>query len=150
MKSKSFFLLIILLPAIEIFLFVEIGSILGSIGTIIFTILTATIGLYLLRNGAFNELSNIQSKALQGFSVGDNIISAVSSTISGILLIIPGFFTDFTGLVLFIKPVRNWIISNILPINNHQKGNHRRKNVIDIDKDDSEWDIFVIWLLKFM
>ena len=96
------------------------------------------IGLYLLRNGAFNELSNIQSKALQGFSVGDNIISAVSSTISGILLIIPGFFTDFTGLVLFIKPVRNWIISNILPINNPQKSNHRRKNVIDIDKDDSQ------------
>ena len=94
--------------------------------------------LFLLRNGDFNEILNIQSIALQGFSVGDDIISAVSSTISGILLIIPGFFTDFTGLVLFIKPVRNWIISNILPINNHQKGNHTRKNVIDIDKDDSE------------
>ena len=120
MKSKSFFLLIILLPAIEIFLFVEIGSILGSVGTIIFTVLTAMIGLYLLRNGAFNEFSSIQSKDLQDFSVGDNIISALSSTISGILLIIPGFFTDFTGLVLFIKPVRNWIISNILPNKEHQ------------------------------
>ena len=138
MKSKSFFLLIILLPAIEIFLFVEIGSILGSVGTIIFTVLTAMIGLYLLRNGAFNEFSSIQSKDLQGFSVGDNIISALSSTISGILLIIPGFFTDFTGLILFIKPVRNWIISNILPINNPQKGNHRRRNVIDIDKVDDD------------
>ena len=96
------------------------------------------IGLYLLRNGAFNELSSIQSKVVQGLSVGENIISAISSTISGILLILPGFFTDLIGLLLFIKPVRNWIISRIIPINNHQNANHRRKNVIDISKDDGE------------
>ena len=126
MKSRTFFLFIIFLPAIEIFLFVEIGSMLGSFATIIFTILTALIGIYLLRNGALNQFSSIQSRILQGLSIGENIITAISSAISGILLVIPGFFTDFIGLMLFIEPFRNWIISRVFTIEKFSKSPKKR------------------------
>ena len=138
MKSRTFFLFIIFLPAIEIFLFVEIGSMLGSFATIIFTILTALIGIYLLRNGALNQFSSIQSRILQGLSIGENIITAISSAISGILLVIPGFFTDFIGLMLFIEPFRNWIISRVFTIEKFSKSPKKRKNVIDIEKVDDD------------
>ena len=129
---------------------IKIGEQIGALNRLTLIFLTAIVGIYFAKMQGIQTMKTGIANLYQNKIPVYEMISGASIAIAALLLIIPGFFTDFTGLVLLIKPVRNWIISNILPINNHQKGNHRRKNVIDIDKDDSEWDIFVIWLLKFM
>ena len=138
MKSKKFLIFIILLPAIEIFLFVEIGSAIGSMMTILVTITTALIGVYLLRNGFMNQFSRIQSKLMQGLSASDSIKTALSHTMSGILLIIPGFFTDFLGLLLFFEFFRNIVITLMFSGTQFHQSSKNQKNVIDVEKVDDD------------
>ena len=138
MKSKKFLIFIVLFPAIEIFLFVENGATIGSMMTILVTITTALIGVYLLRNWFINQFSSIQSKLMQGLSVSDSIKTALSHTISGIFLIIPGFFTDFLGLLLFFEFFRDIVITSMLSSSQFHRSTKNQKNVIDVEKVDDD------------
>ena len=117
-----FFLLVtvfILIPIIEISLFIEIGSNIGSFNTICLIFLTAIIGVYFVRQqglSTFQRLANqIQKLETPIQTVGEGLIILLS----GILLITPGFFTDtigFLGLIpftriFFIKLVATFILS---------------------------------------
>ena len=117
-----FFLLVtifILIPIIEISLFIEIGSNIGSFNTICLIFLTAIIGVYFVRQqglSTFQRLANqIQKLETPIQTVGEGLIILLS----GILLITPGFFTDtigFLGLIpftriFFVKLVATFILS---------------------------------------
>ena len=117
-----FFLLVtvfILIPIIEISLFIEIGSNIGSFNTICLIFLTAIIGVYFVRQqglSTFQRLANqIQKLETPIQTVGEGIVILLS----GVLLITPGFFTDaigFLGLIpftriFFIKLVATFILS---------------------------------------
>ena len=117
-----FFLLVtvfILIPIIEISLFIEIGSNIGSFNTICLIFLTAIIGVYFVRQqglSTFQRLANqIQKLETPIQTVGEGLVILLS----GVLLITPGFFTDaigFLGLIpftriFFIKLVATFILS---------------------------------------
>ena len=117
-----FFLLVtifILIPIIEISLFIEIGSNIGSFNTICLIFLTAIIGVYFVRQqglSTFQRLANqIQKLETPIQTVGGGLVILLS----GVLLITPGFFTDaigFLGLIpftriFFIKLVATFILS---------------------------------------
>ena len=117
-----FFLLVtvfILIPIIEISLFIEIGSNIGSFNTICLIFLTAIIGVYFVRQqglSTFQRLANqIQKLETPIQTVGEGLVIFLS----GILLITPGFFTDtigFLGLIpftriFFVKLVATFILS---------------------------------------
>ena len=117
-----FFLLLtvfILIPIIEISLFIEIGSNIGSFNTICLIFLTAIIGVYFVRQqglSTFQRLANqIQKLETPIQTVGEGLVILLS----GILLITPGFFTDtigFLGLIpftriFFVKLVATFILS---------------------------------------
>ena len=117
-----FFLLVtvfILIPIIEISLFIEIGSNIGSFNTICLIFLTAIIGVYFVRQqglSTFQRLANqIQKLETPIQTVGEGLVILLS----GILLITPGFFTDtigFLGLIpftriFFVKLVATFILS---------------------------------------
>ena len=117
-----FFLLVtvfILIPIIEISLFIEIGSNIGSFNTICLIFLTAIIGVYFVRQqglSTFQRLANqIQKFETPIQTVGEGLVILLS----GILLITPGFFTDtigFLGLIpftriFFVKLVATFILS---------------------------------------
>ena len=117
-----FFLLVtvfILIPIIEISLFIEIGSNIGSFNTICLIFLTAIIGVYFVRQqglSTFQRLANqIQKLETPIQTVGEGLVILLS----GVLLITPGFFTDtigFLGLIpftriFFVKLVATFILS---------------------------------------
>ena len=117
-------LLIILIPAIEIYLLIKIGSQIGAISTILLIFSTAIIGIYYAKFEGLNTLKsgvyNLYKNKIPLFE----IISGASIALAAILLIIPGFITDFFGFILLFPPTRKLIINSFLkrknPIKNTQ------------------------------
>ena len=110
---NTLILTIILIPLIEIYLFIEIGGQIGAGYTILFILLTAVIGLYFaklegintIRSG-INQLTNNQMPIYE-------MISGAALAFAAVLLIIPGFATDIIGFLLIIPFTRNLLFKFI-------------------------------------
>ena len=103
------FLIFIFVPIIEIIIFITIGSNIGIINTIGIILLTALIGIFLVRRRGINLLFNAQKNLSQGIMPSQEIKGGIFLLISGLLLITPGFFTDCIGFAIFLKPVQKFI-----------------------------------------
>ena len=103
------FLLFILIPIIEIAIFITVGSNIGIIKTIAVILLTAVIGIYFVRRQGISLLFNAQRNMAQGIMPTEEIKGGIFLLISGLLLITPGFFTDCVGFLMFLRPVQNFI-----------------------------------------
>lgn len=99
-------LLVLALPLIEITGFVLVGQRIGVGATLLLTVLTAAVGLYALR---FQGLS-LPARARETFGHGEPPVAEalieLARAFGGLLLFIPGFFTDLIGLLLLVPPVR--------------------------------------------
>ena len=132
-------LFIILFPILEIYLFIEIGSQIGAFNTILLIFVTAIIGVYYAK---YEGLNTVRSAFLQMFKnqvPAYEIISGAAIAFAAILLIIPGFATDFLGFLLIFPITRKLIFGNIS--NKIKKKENERKNFIegefeDIDEND--------------
>jgi UPF0716 protein FxsA len=132
-------LFIILFPILEIYLFIEIGSQIGAFNTILLIFVTAIIGVYYAK---YEGLNTVRSAFLQIFKNqvhAYEIISGAAIAFAAILLIIPGFATDFLGFLLIFPITRKLIFGNIS--NKIKKKENERKNFIegefeDIDEND--------------
>jgi UPF0716 protein FxsA len=100
------FLAFTLIPAVEIFLLIKIGSSIGALNTLLVIIITGFLGAYLARLQGMYTLSKIQSNLQQGIMPAEELIDALIILIAGIVLLTPGFLTDATGLLLLIPQVR--------------------------------------------
>ena len=103
------FLLFILIPIIEISIFITIGSNIGVLNTIAIILITALIGIFLVRRRGLNLLFNAQQNMSEGMMPTEEIKGGIFLLISGLLLITPGFFTDCIGFAVFLKPVQDFI-----------------------------------------
>ena len=103
------FLIFILVPIIEIAIFITVGSNIGILNTIAIILLTAMIGIYFVRRQGLTLLFNAQRNMTQGIMPTEEIKGGIFLLISGLLLITPGFFTDCVGFLMFLKPVQNFI-----------------------------------------
>lgn len=103
------FLLFIFIPIIEITIFILIGSKIGVINTIAIILLTALIGIYLVRKQGLSLLFNAQRNMSQGIFPTEELKGGIFLLVSGLLLITPGFFTDCVGFAMFVKPVQNFV-----------------------------------------
>ncbi|MBT4770478.1 MAG: FxsA family protein [Rhodospirillaceae bacterium] len=102
-----FILLIILaVPAIEIYLFIEIGGEIGFWPTLGLIILSASIGLTLLRHQGFATLNRLNESLENKVFPGVELFETLCLLCAGLLLLIPGFLTDTIGLLLFLPPLR--------------------------------------------
>ena len=132
-------LFIILFPILEIYLFIKIGSQIGAFNTILLIFVTAIIGVYYAK---YEGLNTVRSAFLQMFKnqvPAYEIISGAAIAFAAILLIIPGFATDFLGFLLIFPITRKLIFGNIS--NKIKKKENERKNFIegefeDIDEND--------------
>ena len=111
---NSFFLIFIVLPALEIFLFIQIGGEIGALNTIALVFLTAIIGVYYARLQGIQTLRSGVSSLYQNKAPIYEIISGASIAVAALLLIIPGFLTDTIGFLLLVPFSRN-ILFNIFP-----------------------------------
>ena len=103
------FLLFIIVPIIEITIFITIGSNIGILNTIAIILTTALVGIFLVRRQGIKLLFDAQRNLAQGVMPTEEIKGGIFLLISGLLLITPGFFTDCIGFVVFLKPVQNLI-----------------------------------------
>ena len=133
---NSFFLLFIGLPTLEIYIMIKVGGKIGAINTVSLIFLTAIIGVYFAKLQGIQTLRSGMINLYQNKIPVYEILSGASIAIASLLLIIPGFFTDFIGFLLLIPFTRRIIFS--IAFKKSVKENNK-KNTIDgeiIDKKD--------------
>ena len=128
---NTILLLIILIPIIEIYLFIEIGGQIGAFNTISLIFITAFVGVLYARYEGFNTLKSGMTQLVKNELPVYEIISGAALTFAALLLIFPGFATDFLGL-LIIFPITRKIIFNKFK----KKYSNKSKNFIDGDYED--------------
>ena len=119
-------LLIILIPIVEIYLFIKIGSQIGAFTTISLIFITAIIGVYYARYEGLNTLKSGVSQLYKNQMPLFELMSGAALAVAAFLLIFPGFATDLLGF-LIIFPVTRKIIFNLFTKN--------KKNEVPV-KDD--------------
>lgn len=137
----KFLLFIIFLPIIEIYFFVKIGSEIGPISTIVFTLLTAFLGVATIKYQGITSFVQARQSIFNTNEPGIEIFSNLILLICGIFLLIPGFFTDFLGILLLIPPLRVILIrialkNAIINFQNRRKSKKENNDYIDIDPDN--------------
>tara|TARA_Y100000590_G_C15447878_1_gene911512 strand:- start:63 stop:479 length:417 start_codon:yes stop_codon:yes gene_type:complete len=108
---NSLLLLIIGIPLIEIYLFIEIGSAIGAFNTIALILITAIVGVVYARHEGFNTLRSGFSQLVKNEVPIYEIVSGAAIAFAAFLLIIPGFATDFLGFLLIFPFSRKLIIA---------------------------------------
>ena len=135
---NSFFLVIILIPIIEIYLFIKIGSEIGAITTILLIFMTAIIGVYYAKYEGLNTLRSGFIQLSKNQTPGYEVVSGAAIAIAAVLLIIPGFATDIFGFLLIFPLSRKFIFSKFKK-KIHKKQNSE-KDFIEGDFEDIESD----------
>ena len=110
---NSFFLIFIGIPAIEIFLMIKIGGLIGALNTVFLIFLTAIVGIYFAKMQGLKTMKSGVINLYQNKLPIYEIITGASIAIAALLLIIPGFFTDIVGFLLII-PITRKIIINLI------------------------------------
>lgn len=103
------FLLFLLVPVIEIALFIKVGGLIGLAWTLLIVILTAILGAILVRSQGVAVLASIRSSFQDFRDPTEPLVHGAMILFSGALLLTPGFFTDAVGFVLLVPGVRNWV-----------------------------------------
>src|SRR5210317_484928 len=102
------FVIFVVVPIVEIALFIEVGGFLGLWPTLAIVVLTALAGSALLRSQGFATLETLQNNLRTGGDPINPIAHGALILVAGVLLLTPGFFTDSVGLSLMIPQVRVW------------------------------------------
>ena len=135
---NSIFLAIILIPAIEIYLLIKIGSQIGAITTILLIFSTAIVGVYYAKYEGLNTLKSGFTQLSKNETPTYEVISGAAIAFAALLLIIPGFITDLIGFFL-IFPLTRKIVFSVFQ-KNFKDQNKGKKDFIEGDFEDIEDD----------
>ena len=108
---KYFLPSFIVLPILEMYILIEVGSLIGAFNTIGLVLLTALLGLILLRLQGFQTLLNARNKLLQAELPTEEIVTGIFLAVGGALLLTPGFVTDFIGFMCLLPFTRRFLMS---------------------------------------
>ena len=111
---NSILLSIILVPIIEIYLLIKVGAQIGAITTIILIFTTAIIGVYYAKYEGLNTLKSAFVELSKNITPAYEVVSAAAIALGALLLIVPGFFTDFLGFTLILPITRKFLFRKIL------------------------------------
>ena len=135
---NSILLLIIIIPVIEIYLLIKIGSEIGAIYTILLIFTTAIVGVYYAKYEGLNTLKSGFIQLRKNETPAFEMISGAAIAFAAILLIIPGFVTDIFGFMLIFPPTRKLIFNSFSKKINVKKS--RNNDFIEGDFEDIEED----------
>ncbi len=107
-------LLFIIVPVLEIYLLITVGSVIGGLTTILLVIFTAILGTYLLRIQGLATLQKAQTSLSQGQAPAGALLEGLLLLVSGILLLTPGFVTDAVGFTCLIPPIRQRLVNSFI------------------------------------
>ena len=127
-------ILIIGIPLIEIYLFIKIGSQIGAFNTVLLILTTAIIGVAYARFEGFNTLRSGIGQLVKNELPVYEIISGATLAFAAFLLILPGFATDFFGMLLIVPITRKILLSKF--VKSKVKRDTEKKNFIEGDYED--------------
>ena len=107
---RPLFFLLLALPLIEIYLLILIGGIIGAGWTIFLCVFTAVLGGILVRRQGFSTLRNVQVTMARGEMPALEMLEGMVLLVCGILLVIPGFFTDALAFLALIPKFRRFLV----------------------------------------
>ena len=137
---NTLFLLIILIPIVEIYLFIKVGSVIGAFTTISLIFLTAILGVYYVKYEGFNTLRSGISQLMKNETPFYEILSGAALAFSALLLILPGFVTDIIGLILVFPITRKLILGSLSKKYESKNKKSKNKNFIEGEFEDIEDD----------
>tara|TARA_Y100001958_G_scaffold153548_1_gene141197 strand:+ start:510 stop:923 length:414 start_codon:yes stop_codon:yes gene_type:complete len=111
---NTFFLIFVGIPALEIFLLIQIGGEIGALNTIILIFMTAIVGVYFARLQGVQTLRSGITNLYKNKVPVYELISGASIAFAALLLILPGFFTDLIGFCLLIPFTRKIIFKFVI------------------------------------
>lgn len=103
------FLLFAVIPVIELYLLLKVGSLIGALPTVVLVLSISMAGAWLVRHQGFGIMRRIQSEMAQGGLPAAELLDGALVLVGGVLLLTPGFFTDFLGLFFLIPFTRGLI-----------------------------------------
>ena len=136
---NSVLFLIIIVPIIEIYLFIKIGSQIGALNTVLLIFSTAFVGLIYVRYEGFNTLKSAIGQIVKNEVPLFEIMSGAALVIGAFLLILPGFLTDVLGLFFVIPITRKLLFKKITTKYRNKKKNFiegEYEDIDDIDKNE--------------
>ena len=133
---NSIFLTIILIPVIEIYLFIKIGSQIGAFSTIFLILTTAIVGVYYAKYEGLNTLRSGFIQISRNETPAYEVLSGAAIAFAAILLIIPGFLTDLIGFFLILPLSRKFIFSKFKK--KFKTQDNKKNNFIDGEFEDIE------------
>ena len=136
---NTLLILIIGIPLIEIYLFIKIGSAIGTFNTIAFTIITALTGIIYARYEGFNTLKSAFPRLARNEVPIYEIITGAAIAFAAFLLILPGFATDFLGFLLIVPFTRKLIIARFAKKSKTYK--KTKKDFIEGQYEDVDEDL---------
>ena len=125
---------IITVPLVEIFFFIKIGSVVGAFNTIALILITALVGIIYARHEGFNTLRSGMSQLIRNEIPIYEIISGAAIAIAALLLILPGFATDFLGFLLIFPLTRKLILRRFVKKNKMEE--KENKDFIEGQSED--------------
>ena len=129
-------LLIILIPILEIYLFIKIGSQIGALTTISLIFVTAIIGVFYARYEGLNTLKSGMSQLYKNQMPLFELMSGAALAIAALLLIIPGFATDILGFLIIFPLTRKIIFKSFA--NTRKKKFHNKEDLIEGEYEDKD------------
>ena len=137
---NPFFIIFIGIPVLELFLLIEIGGQIGALKTVALIFFTAIIGIYFAKIQGIQTLKSGMTNMYHNKIPIYEMMSGASIAIAALLLIIPGFFTDFIGFLLLIPFTRKIIFSFALKNKQKEETKNQSKTIdgeiVDNKKDD--------------
>ena len=131
-------LAVILIPVVEIYLFIKIGSQIGAFTTIFLVFFTAVVGVYYARYEGINTLRSGMTQIIKNQIPAHELISGAAIAFAAILLIIPGFATDLIGFLLIIPITRRLILERFNK--KFENKETKKNNFIEGEFEDIEDD----------
>ncbi len=129
------FLTFLLVPLLEIYLLIEIGSLIGAAWTVVGVVGTAALGAALVRRQGLAALARFRSATEAGELPALTIMEGLALLVAGALLLTPGFFTDAVGFVLLTPPLRQVLIRRWLAgravVSGHSTQGKRHSGVVE-------------------
>ena len=129
---------IILIPAVEIFLLIKIGSQIGAITTILLIFTTAIVGVYYAKYEGLNTLKSGFEQIRKNKAPTYEMLSGAAIAFAALLLIIPGFATDIIGFFIIFPVSRKFLLEKIFVKFKNKKDETEKNNLIEGDFEDIE------------
>ena len=136
---NTLLLIIVLVPIIEIYLFIKIGSQIGAFSTISLIFITAFLGIIYARYEGFNTLKSGMSQIVKNEMPIYEIISGAALAFAAFILILPGFATEILGLLIIFPPTRKLLLKKVstnYSVNKKKKQDFIEGEFEDIDEDN--------------